>query len=182
MVKKITKTAKSGKLKAGIDRKTRYNLETECLLRLQKNNECICKKKCNHFPRIISSNAKKFQFTMTHMGISLDKLHKKDFNLNEQEMEEQIKCIFYQLEKSNIKHLDAHYKNYCLKDKVLAQIDFDIAMIDNRWYSTQINVWRDSEGRDHPEPYYPHYTQYTLRKLKQKYYDYKGDWQPIVIN
>ena len=56
-------------------------------------------------------------------------------------MEEQLKCIIYNLKKCKIKHLDMHPngKNLCINERgIISVIDFDAAVINNNYKSKKI--------------------------------------------
>lgn len=108
-----------------------FNNEKKCLEKLNKNYNCICRCKRNHFPKIINNDKKNKSMVLTHQGISLDKI---DFFIyNKNDMISQIDCIIDNLKKNNIIHLDIKSDNICLDNNgVLSLIDFDISIIDNK--------------------------------------------------
>lgn len=57
----------------GLTRKDGFYLEKDCLTILNSNFKCLCDFKCEHFPKIISYNADKYEFILSNCGYSLDK-------------------------------------------------------------------------------------------------------------
>tara|TARA_B100001093_G_scaffold284446_1_gene271697 strand:+ start:60 stop:632 length:573 start_codon:yes stop_codon:yes gene_type:complete len=118
-----------------------YKLEKNCLERLQKNFKCICKDKKQHFPKIVKTyeGKKYYIIEMTNIGKSINKIKEKK-NINKELIDEQIKCILHNLEKSKVTHLDMHNtgKNMTLNDNILGLIDFNAAIIDGNPESDKI--------------------------------------------
>lgn len=128
----------------GLTNKEEFILEKTCLEKLNSNFRCLCKKKSNHFPKLIS--ASNGVLKLTNCGISLNK-YKKYVKYNEidpiviKNKEEQINCILHNLEKNKVKHLDmvTNGKNLCVsKTGVLSLIDFNIASINNEYTTDKI--------------------------------------------
>jgi predicted Ser/Thr protein kinase len=120
---------------SGLSKYDSYKIEKRCLERLQKNYKCICKKKSNHFPKIIDYNDNKRVLKMTHLGETLRNISNNKFKNKNINFEEQINCIDYNLKKAKVNHLDMHLsgKNMVINDdSILGVIDFDLATIDDR--------------------------------------------------
>ena len=114
-----------------------FNLEKQCLRKLNNNFTCICNKKCNHFPILKKCDKYNHAFVLSNCGLSIDKYIQmvktgqlKPYKLKN--YNKQIDCILYNLNKCKIQHLDMHGngKNLCINKKgVLSLIDFDHASI-----------------------------------------------------
>ena len=78
---------------------------------------------------------------MTNIGKSINKIKEKK-NIKKELIDEQIKCILHNLEKSKVTHLDMHPsgKNMTLNDNTLGLIDFNIAIIDENPKSNKIKL------------------------------------------
>ena len=96
--------------------------EVKALIRLNKNFKCICGKGF-HFPKILHIFDKNIE--ITNCGQSLDNSKTKIKDIHDHE--KQIDCIFENLVKSKIIHLDIESKNICVNEKnVISLIDFDM--------------------------------------------------------
>jgi hypothetical protein len=126
-----------------------FNLEKDCLERINDRFNCKCSIKTTHFPKIISCDETTFKFELTNCGICIKEYNKlvKANKYNEENKiiiinkEEQINCIMENLINSNVIHLDMtlNGKNLCITDEgILSIIDFDIAIIDDNISSDQI--------------------------------------------
>ena len=69
--KKTKLTSKRISKWSGLTNKEQYILEKTCLEKLNSNFSCLCKKKSNHFPKLIS--ASNGVLKLTNCGISLNK-------------------------------------------------------------------------------------------------------------
>lgn len=107
-----------------------YQTETDALLRLANNFQCLCGRG-NHFPTLLYRNFDdKPKYYMTYMGTDLMVL---DHNMHVSDIIQQINCIVYNLRKSNIVHLDILRKNICIDDDgKLSLIDFEHILIDKK--------------------------------------------------
>jgi len=122
----------------GLSKYHSFLLEYNCLNKLNKNYECICRDKVNHFPKIINVYLPHYKFMLTRCGRSLNKLKKRVIITN---LDEQLNCIIHNLYKNNIKHLDmtSDGKNMCIDENgTIAIIDFDISSINNKYASNKI--------------------------------------------
>tara|TARA_B110001469_G_C9474262_1_gene238135 strand:- start:46 stop:570 length:525 start_codon:yes stop_codon:yes gene_type:complete len=114
-----------------------FNLEKQCLRKLNNNFTCICNNKREHFPRLQKCDKYNHAFVLSNCGLSIDKYTQmvktgqlKPYKLKN--YNKQINCILYNLNKCKIQHLDMHCsgKNLCINKKgVLSLIDFDYASI-----------------------------------------------------
>jgi len=96
--------------------------EVNALLRLNKNFKCVCGKGF-HFPKIVNFLDKNIE--MTNCGNSLQNSYHKIHYIYDHET--QINCIFENLVKSKIMHLDIQSKNICVdENNVISLIDFDM--------------------------------------------------------
>lgn len=127
-----------------LTRRDRYNVEKDCLLKLQKKFQCYCTiPKNSHFPIIRKTIKKECLFVLSDCGYSLDRYqwlvaHQKikPYYVTKKDFTEQISCICQNLVKNNILHLDIAStvgKNLCLNTQtgVISLIDFDLASINN---------------------------------------------------
>ena len=143
-MKYYTKTQKDISKWLGMSLEHSYNLEKIYLTKITNNFECICKKKKQHFPNIYNFNDKNKSFLLRHCGYSIENIsnNRKMFkNYKPINPREQIKCIIYNLKKSNIKHLDMNLsgRNLCLnKNGELSLIDFNTAVYKNLCFSKQM--------------------------------------------
>ena len=122
----------------GLTIKEYYRLERRCLRLLNKNYECICKIKKEHFPKIIKYNSKEYELELTHKGINVKRLILRKRKMKISDASEQINCILYNLKKNKIRHLDIHDsgKNVCIDSAgTISLIDFDLAAIDENYLS-----------------------------------------------
>ena len=130
----------------GLDRDGGFQLERDCLTLLGSNFDCICTKRCDHFPRILSCDPGEFKFVLSDCGYSLDVYRRM---VREKairpifitDMEKQVDCIVDNLKKCGVRHLDMHHtgKNICVSDKgIISIIDFDIASIGNDFRSEKL--------------------------------------------
>jgi len=142
--KKTKLTSKRISKWSGLTNKEQYILEKTCLEKLNNNFRCLCKNKCNHFPKIISASGGVLK--LTNCGVSLNN-YKNYVKNNEidpiviKNKEEQVKCILHNLEKNKVKHLDmvTNGKNLCVSETgVLSLIDFNIASINNEYKTDKI--------------------------------------------
>lgn len=142
--KKTKLTSKRISKWSGLTNKEQYILEKTCLEKLNNNFRCLCKNKCNHFPKIISASGGVLK--LTNCGVSLNN-YKNYVKNNEidpiviKNKEEQVKCILHNLKKNKVKHLDmvTNGKNLCVSETgVLSLIDFNIASINNEYKTDQI--------------------------------------------
>lgn len=142
--KKTKLTSKRINRWSGLTNKEQYVLEKTCLEKLNGNFICLCKNKCNHFPKIISASGGVLK--LTNCGVSLNN-YKNYVKNNEidpiviKNKEEQVNCILHNLKKNNIKHLDMCLdgKNLCVSNKgVLSLIDFNIACIEDKYTTDKI--------------------------------------------
>ena len=106
-----------------------YQKEKYCLQKLESNYKCICKKKCNHFPKIVSYNDKLNIIVMTHHGYDCKYLNRL---IKVPDHKKQVECIVSNLKNSNLSQNDMLPKNICINSKgVITLIDYDLAKIDN---------------------------------------------------
>ena len=142
--KKTKLTSKRISKWSGLTNKEQYILEKTCLEKLNNNFRCLCKNKCNHFPKIISASGGVLK--LTNCGVSLNN-YKNYVKNNEidpiviKNKEEQVNCILHNLEKNKVKHLDmvTNGKNLCVSETgVLSLIDFNIASINNEYKTDKI--------------------------------------------
>ena len=110
-----------------------FELEKSCLQKIKKEYNCICKQKKNHFPKYICSIKNNFCYgiLMTNIGTSLDKIKNiKKYKIPN--IEEQINCIAFNLDKMKIYHCDILRKNITISKKgEIGLIDFNIAVYSN---------------------------------------------------
>ena len=148
--------------------KEEFILEKTCLEKLNSNFRCLCKKKSNHFPKLIS--ASNGVLKLTNCGISLNK-YKNYVKYNEIEpvviknKEEQINCILHNLQKNKVKHLDmvADGKNLCVsKTGILSLIDFNISSINNECKSDKIKRRLEAYGTTNDS-----YNKFMKNKIKE---------------
>ena len=133
---------------SGLTRERGYFLEKQCLRRIAKTYQCICRRKAYHFPRIVGCNDKTQTLYLTNCGISMNSFHpnsgsnflmkKKHKNVKLINIEEQIACIIHNLKRAKVKHLDMYLKDYeggkniCVNNfGHISLIDFDTASMDN---------------------------------------------------
>ena len=120
-----------------LTRKEAAEYEKNILIRLNKNFECICKKKKdNHFPiyrKDMMTGRGDLGLVLSNCGNNL----RQSSNQNIDDIEEQIDCIVYNMKKSNIIQLDVGYKgnNLCVKNGTLSMIDFGQGVMDNIGYN-----------------------------------------------
>lgn len=120
-----------------LTRKEAAEYEKNILIRLNKNFECICKKKKdNHFPiyrKDMMTGRGDLGLVLSNCGNNL----RQSPNQNIDDIEEQIDCIVYNMKKSNIIQLDVGYKgnNLCVKNGTLSMIDFGQGVMDNIGYN-----------------------------------------------
>ena len=147
LIIKKTKTCGNGiNIFNGLNKKHSYQLEKECLLLLNKNFECICEKKMQHFPVIFNCDDDNCIFLLSHCGKLIKELRSPSTKKIEKKLYKhknlytQVDCILYNLKKNKIKHLDMDKgKNLCLnKSGVVSLIDFDIAIINDNPLSGKI--------------------------------------------
>ena len=125
--------AKIGKL--GLNRMEAFLLEKECLTLLNNNFKCICSKPRTHFPKITECDPNKFEFELTHCGVTVDNFgdgfaHK----VFKRSAAEQMECIIQNLKTNKIVHYDIALRNLCInEDGDLSLIDFDVATIGECW-------------------------------------------------
>ena len=146
-MKEVVKKTNNSKPPCVLDltRRDRYNIEKNCLLKLQKNFQCYCTiPKNSHFPIIRKTIKKECLFVLSDCGYSLDRYqwlvaHQKikPYYVTKKDFMEQISCIYQNLVKNNILHLDIASsvgKNLCLNTPtgVISLIDFDLASINNQ--------------------------------------------------
>ena len=135
----------------GLKTKDAFNLEKKCLEILNNNYECICSTKRNHFPIIKDFNEKEQTFYLSLNGISLDKYKKylKKFKIvdDKDNFNEQINCIWKNLNDNGIKHLDLLPKNICINNpnKTISLIDFDIATINDDTMNNKLLIKRNTK-------------------------------------
>ncbi len=150
----------SKKLWNGLSKIESYYLEYLCLSKLNKNFVCICQNKDNHhFPKIININDSELKFTFSHCGTSLDKLK---YEINILNYEKQVDCILHNLKKNNVIHLDMtkNGKNLCITDNgILSLIDFDIAIINNKYLSAKLEKRFKNYGNSYDD---------YIKKFRQK--------------
>lgn len=134
---------------SGLTREEAFDLETECLQRIQSTYQCIC---CpfaprQHFPVLISSDRPSYSFTMSSCGKSLKRLQtwrrKGKVYLSNDPTElaftKQVECIVHNLRRARVQHLDVYPKNICIDPKgVLSLIDFDMASIEGKCLSVKL--------------------------------------------
>ena len=138
----------------GLTNKEEFILEKTCLKKINRNFECLCKKKAHHFPVLKSSIDNKL--ILSNCGVSLNnyKNSLKNNIINPliiNNKEEQIDCILHNLKKNNIKHLDMCLdgKNLCVsKMGIFSLIDFNIASINNKYKTDQIKKRLNAYGMD----------------------------------
>jgi len=132
----------------GLNKQECFQLEKDCLTLLNSNFECKCHVKCEHFPRIVSCNPDKCKFLLSNCGFSLDKLPKLLIP-RASNIEQQIDCIIFNLQKCKIKHLDMvrNGQNVCVNENgIISIIDFDIAAIDNDYKTKKIKLRANEES------------------------------------
>jgi hypothetical protein len=130
----------------GLTKKSAFKLEKDCLDLLNKNYECICEKKSRHFPIIHNYDDINYTFNLSYCGKTIKELNSCATTKSERNkyrhpnLKSQLDCIMFNLQKNKIKHLDMHKgKNLCINKKgVLSLIDFDIAVIDDKFLSEKI--------------------------------------------
>ena len=158
MKQNIIKTTKNMELNIynGLTRKEGFDLEKDCLLKINSNFKCICSVNKEHFPKLISFIPNEYKFVLSNCGKSIYELNNNNEKINIKKMKEQINCIIYNLKQCKIKHLDIDTpdspgKNICVNDKgVISLIDFDIASINNNYKSEIIKNRNDKwYGRDY---------------------------------
>jgi RIO-like serine/threonine protein kinase len=118
----IREQNKVSKLPNNNYKKTYVKHEVDALIRLNENYKCICGKGF-HFPRIV--HIFKNHIEITNCGESLQRTKKKIQDIHSHE--KQLNCIFGNLVRSKIMHLDIIPKNICVNEKnVISIIDFDM--------------------------------------------------------
>jgi len=128
-----------------LTRKETNILEKECLETLNKNFDCICKKKKkNHFPTFLKIDDNDYIY-MTYCGVNIKTLSRDGWGpidiqnikttnkIDIKDAEEQVDCIIYNLKKNNILNLDNHLhgNNLCILDNTIYMIDFGNAITPN---------------------------------------------------
>ena len=99
-----------------------FDNEVECLQRLKKN--FINNPEISHFPfpQILSINETELSIQLTNCG---DNLIVNNQKISPTNLNDTIQCIFNNLIKSNIQHLDIHPKNICINERgEISLIDF----------------------------------------------------------
>ena len=151
----IIKSAKDMTRYSGLKIEASYNLEKKCLILLEKNYECICGLKCNHFPVIKSFDDEAKIFTLSNNGYTLPDYRRKRYakkikRIIIKNKKNQIDCIIQNMKKSKVKHYDLHHngKNVCINEQgVISIIDFDIAVINDNPLTKEIEWSHRWEGR-----------------------------------
>ena len=144
---KITKKLKINKWN-GLTRDQSFQLEKDCLTTLNNNFECKCTVKCNsHFPIIKELIEDECTFILSNCGPDIKNYNKQNIEkMNINNINEQIDCIVYNLEKNKIINFDLspNGKNICVsKEGIISMIDFDMAVIDNNILSAQLQKYYD---------------------------------------
>ena len=119
----ILERNKVSKLPNNNYKKTYVKHEVKALIRLNENYKCTCGRKGFHFPRIVHILDKNIE--ITDCGESLQKTKKRLRDIHDHK--KQLNCIFENLVKSKIMHLDIVPKNVCVNERnVISLIDFDM--------------------------------------------------------
>lgn len=141
----IIKKSRSKCFITNLSRNETNILEKECLISLNNNFECICKKKKkNHFPTFIKIDDKD-NIHMSYCGMNIKTLSRENWGIKEiqdlkdntplniDDSEDQINCIIHNLKKNKIINLDNHLhgNNLCVLDKTIYMIDFGNATTPN---------------------------------------------------
>ena len=147
------------KRKGGGGRRYNNQAETDALIRLENNFQCLCGMG-KHFPILLHKNFDgKQKFYMTYMGKDLRYL---DHEIHIPNITKQIDCIVYNLRKSNIVHFDIQSKNICVDNNgKLSLIDFEHILID---------------GKNLIDGKYPHGIN---RQIKARYSEYDYDTEDL---
>jgi len=119
----------------GLNKKTTFNLELEIYKRISGND---------NFPKLISFEKEKCILIIENCGVSLDKFA-KPFKI--ENLENQINNISKVLKENNIIHLDLILGNICYKNGKIFLIDFEIAVLDNKPLTPQINYRYNNSKR-----------------------------------
>lgn len=107
------------------DRKL-FLTESLMLRSLNSDFECICKKTREHFPKIIYSDKKNLCNVFSYCGKSLNFIRKME---EVEDLDCQLDCIVYNLNKKKIHHNDMYNENLCLnKSGDIVVIDFDMSI------------------------------------------------------
>ena len=122
-----------------LTRKEAAEYEKNILIRLNKNFECICKKKKdNHFPiyhKDMMTGRGHLGLVLSNCGNNLRRIGKEKMDdlKNIDDIEDQIDCIVYNMKKNNIIQIDIGYSgnNLCVKNGTLSMIDFGQSVMDN---------------------------------------------------
>lgn len=141
----IMKKARRNCFVTNLSRSETNNLEKECLQLLNKNFECICKKKkFNHFPTFLKIDDED-KIHMTYCGINIKTLSRENWGIYDiqklkdnkeiiiNDAEDQINCILHNLKKNKIMNLDNHLhgNNLCILNNTIYMIDFGNAITPN---------------------------------------------------
>ena len=137
----VTKQARGRIIWNGLSDRQAFYLEAESLRRLNCSELSLAERR--HFPRLFSLDSGALTVTMSHNGITLDKLKRK---VSAPNVESQILTIARTFEKSSVVHLDiSRGKNITVDDKgTLCLIDFDIACLDDLPLSGKIQERYDA--------------------------------------
>ena len=130
-----------------------FNNEKKCLEKLNKNYNCICECKRNHFPKIIHNDKKNRKMILSDQGVSLNEI---DFFIySRSDIIMQIDCIVNNLKKNKIIHLDIKPSNICINiNGVLSLIDFEISNIDNKIIEIKKYRKKFKKKYNYPDKYY----------------------------
>jgi hypothetical protein len=179
---------------SGYTKEFAFSTEVECYRRLFKHK---------NFPNVISVDDENQTMILEHCGESLDILLKNK-NLSQliPNIEQQLGDIWDSLQIENIHHLDVQLKNFTYKDGILYLIDFDIAILDNKIETSELQsifnntithlgrIKDDTGNRDsivylHTKEYFTFYFLNLLKANGNKYVqsepyqiiDSKGGWR-----
>ena len=138
----------------GINKKTAFNLEIECLQLIEKNYKCNCGLDVYHFPKLKSYDKDQYKFKMTYCGETLD-IANNLIEIKNQEL--QIKCIVENLKRSGVYHLDMvrDGRNITINEEgIISLIDFDIASINKKFLSKNLKCRYDTMTNRYPDDWY----------------------------
>jgi predicted Ser/Thr protein kinase len=154
---------------SGLNKFESFQLEVKCLQLLEQHYVCTCGHgvKNYHFPRIIDTDKGQLRITMTWAGETIKDLIDKHIPFTIPDKDKQINCIFDNLQRAGVYHIDMHTsgKNLCLANKeTLALIDFDIARykVDDKLKPSNFQIKKRANSYKHPS-----YRSVCLEKIRQ---------------